>query len=40
MKELAIIGAGGFGREVMSYVNNKATFYVSDHMAVTPIRPL
>jgi sugar O-acyltransferase (sialic acid O-acetyltransferase NeuD family) len=40
MKELAIIGAGGFGREVMSYVNNKATFYVSDHMAAPPIRPL
>lgn len=33
MKELAIIGAGGFGKEVMSYVSNNATFYVSDHMA-------
>ena len=40
MKELAIIGAGGFGKEVMSYVSNKATFYVSDHIAATPIRPL
>ena len=47
MYELAIIGAGGFGREVMSYVPYSQltgvypyTFYVSDHIASPPHRPL
>lgn len=47
MYELAIIGAGGFGREVMSYVNESQlnglfpyTFYADDKYAKSPIRPL
>ena len=47
MYELAIIGAGGFGREVMTYVPMSQlngvfpyTFYVDDAFAVPPHRPL
>lgn len=47
MYELAIIGAGGFGREVMSYVPYSQlngvypyTFYVDDALAHPPNRPL
>jgi sugar O-acyltransferase (sialic acid O-acetyltransferase NeuD family) len=47
MMELAIIGAGGFGRETRQWALTSQltglfpfTFYVSDHMAKTPNRPL
>lgn len=44
MKELAIIGAGGFGREVRMWAKdrgfNNPVFYVSDHIAAPPNRPL
>jgi len=46
MKELAIIGAGGFGREVKCWANDAdgvfypTNFYVSDHIAKPPHRPL
>jgi sugar O-acyltransferase (sialic acid O-acetyltransferase NeuD family) len=44
MLELAIIGAGGFGREVRMWAKdrgfNNITFYVSDHIAEPPNRPL
>jgi sugar O-acyltransferase (sialic acid O-acetyltransferase NeuD family) len=47
MYELAIIGAGGFGREVMSYVPYSQlngvypyTFYVDDIISHPPQRPL
>ena len=47
MYELAIIGAGGFGKEVKQWaLMSQATglfpitFYVSDHLAAPPIRPL
>lgn len=45
--ELAIIGAGGFGREVKCWASDSQlnglfpyTFYVSDHIANPPYRPL
>ena len=47
MYELAIIGAGGFGKEVKQWaLMSQATglfpitFYVSDHLAAPPNRPL
>lgn len=46
MKELAIIGAGGFGREVRKWAEEAdgtfypTNFYVSDHIAQPPHRPL
>jgi sugar O-acyltransferase (sialic acid O-acetyltransferase NeuD family) len=46
MKELAIIGAGGFGREVKRWAEESegafypTNFYVSDHIAKSPNRPM
>jgi sugar O-acyltransferase (sialic acid O-acetyltransferase NeuD family) len=47
MKETAIIGAGGFGKEVKEWALSSQLipcrpflFYVSDHMAKAPNRPL
>lgn len=47
MYELAIIGAGGFGREVKQWALRSQliglfpyTFYVSDEVAAPPVRPL
>jgi sugar O-acyltransferase (sialic acid O-acetyltransferase NeuD family) len=47
MRELAIIGAGGFGKETLQWAHQSKltglfpfTFYVSDHIAKPPHRPL